>query len=50
MAGYRVNKSFNLQLNVQNLTDRIYYNTAYSTHYANIAPGRSVTLTGNFSF
>jgi catecholate siderophore receptor len=50
MVGYRVNKNFNLQLNVQNLTDKIYYSSAYSTHYANMAPGRSVTLMGSFSF
>jgi catecholate siderophore receptor len=50
MVGYKVNKNFNLQLNVQNLTDKTYYATAYSTHYANLAPGRSVTLMGSFSF
>lgn len=50
MVGYQVSRNVNLQLNVQNLTDKVYYNTAYSSHYANIAPGRSVVLTGNFNF
>ncbi|RYF75835.1 MAG: TonB-dependent receptor [Comamonadaceae bacterium] len=50
MVGYAVNKNVNLQLNVQNLTNKVYYNTAYSTHYANLAPGRQATLTANFSF
>ena len=50
MVAYAINKNVNLQLNVQNLTDKTYYNTAYSTHYANMAPGRQATLTANFAF
>lgn len=50
MAGYQFNKNFSLQFNVQNLGDKTYYSTAYSTHYANLAPGRSYTLMGTISF
>ena len=50
MASYVVNRNLTLQLNLQNLTDKVYYNTAYPTHYANIAPGRAALLTANLSF
>jgi catecholate siderophore receptor len=35
----------NLQLNVQNLFDKKYYNQAYASHYASLAPGRAAILT-----
>ncbi len=50
MASYVVNKHTTLQLNIQNLTDEVYYNAVSSPHYANIAPGRSATLTANFTY
>jgi catecholate siderophore receptor len=50
MVSYVVNRNLTLQLNLQNLTDKVYYNTAYPTHYANIAPGRAAILTASLSF
>lgn len=50
MASYTLNKHTALQLNIQNLTDKVYYNAVSSPHYANIAPGRSATLTANFMY
>ncbi len=49
-ATYVINEQLNLRLNVQNLTDEFYFNQAYPTHYATVAPGRSATLTLNFRY
>ncbi|MEN9310485.1 MAG: hypothetical protein RLY77_610 [Pseudomonadota bacterium] len=50
MASYAFNPRYSLQLNVQNLTDKLYFNKPYASHYASIAPGRSATLTFNAKF
>src|SRR5437868_11902163 len=50
MASYKVSKNLDLQLNVQNLTDETYYDKAFSTHFANQAPGRTALLSTNFHF
>jgi catecholate siderophore receptor len=50
MAAYKVNDHFNLQLNIQNLSDKLYFDKAYQTHYVSVAPGRSAVLTANFRF
>lgn len=50
MAAYAVNDHFNFQLNIQNLTDKLYFDKAYQNHYASVAPGRSAVLTANFKF
>jgi len=50
MLGYAFNPRTSLQLNVQNLTDELYFNKAYASHYAAIAPGRSASLTLNLKF
>lgn len=50
VAVYRLNRHVNLQLNVQNLADKTYYDQAYTTHYAHLAPGRSATLTASFKY
>lgn len=50
MANYRIDKNLNLQLNIQNLTDERYFNAAYSTHFAQVAPGRLAFLTLNFKY
>jgi len=39
MASYVIDKNMTLQLNLQNLNDKVYYNQAYTAHYASIAPG-----------
>ncbi len=50
MASYAFGERYRLQLNIQNLTDKLYFNKAYASHYASIAPGRSATLTFNVVF
>ncbi len=50
MAAYRFNKNVSLQLNIQNLTDKVYYNQAYVSHYASIAPGRTAVLNLNLRY
>ena len=50
MASYAVQDNISVQLNVQNLTDKVYFTKAYSSHYATIAPGRSATLSLNVAF
>ncbi|KVF57675.1 TonB-dependent receptor [Burkholderia cepacia] len=46
-ATWRVNKTMDVQLNVQNLFDKKYYASAYPI-YATWAPGRSAMVTLNF--
>lgn len=50
MASYVVNQQVTLQLNIQNLTDKFYFDRVSSPHYAGVAPGRSATLTANLKF
>ena len=50
MASYKLTKNVDLQLNVQNLTDKVYYDKAFSTHFANQAAGRTALLSTNFHF
>lgn len=49
-ATYVINDQLNLRLNLQNLTDEFYFNQAYPTHFASVAPGRSGALTLNFRY
>nr|WP_189660683.1 TonB-dependent siderophore receptor [Pseudomonas vlassakiae] len=50
MAAYKLTKNVDLQLNVQNLTDKVYYDKAFSTHFANQAAGRTALLTTSVHF
>jgi catecholate siderophore receptor len=50
MAGYKLNKNVDFQVNVQNLTDKVYYDKAYAAHFANQAAGRTVLFSTNFHF
>ncbi|MNZ63965.1 putative TonB-dependent receptor BfrD precursor [compost metagenome] len=50
MAKYKVSKNLDLQLNVQNLTDKRYFDQVYSNHMAHVAPGRTALLSTNFHF
>jgi catecholate siderophore receptor len=50
MATFRLNPHVHLQLNIQNLTNELYFDQAYQTHYASVAPGRSARLTLNTTF
>lgn len=50
MASYRLTKNVDLQLNVQNLTDKRYFDQVFQTHYAHVAAGRTALLSANFHF
>jgi catecholate siderophore receptor len=50
MASYNLNKNVAFQLNVQNLTDKYYFDKVSSPHYAGVGPGRSASLTANLKF
>jgi catecholate siderophore receptor len=50
MASYKLTKNVDLQLNVQNLSDKTYYDKAYGSHFANQAAGRTALLSTNFHF
>lgn len=48
--GYKVSEAIDLSVNVQNLTNKTYFNQVYSSHYASIAPGRSAFATLSFKY
>ncbi|SDW61799.1 TonB-dependent receptor [Lysobacter enzymogenes] len=50
MVAYAFSERLRLRLNVQNLTDEKYYDRAYASHFAIMAPGRSATVTAEFKF
>jgi catecholate siderophore receptor len=50
MASYEVDKHISLQLNVQNLSDKVYFDKVGSPHWVGVAPGRSATVTANFRY
>lgn len=50
MAAYRISKNLDLQLNVQNLTDKRYFDQVYGSHMAHVAAGRTALLSTNFHF
>jgi len=49
-VGYTFNERVDLSVNVQNLTDEVYFPQAYTAHYASIAPGRSAFATLGVKF
>ncbi len=50
MAAYRVTKDFTLQLNVNNLTDRLYYTRIRNNGWATPGDARSIVLNASYSF
>jgi catecholate siderophore receptor len=50
LVEYRPMDDLAFQLNVNNVFDATYYEKPYVTHFATVAPGRSVMLTTNFTF
>lgn len=50
MAKYALSPNLDLQLNIQNLTDKRYFSSTYFRHYAVVAPGRSAFLSLNFNY
>jgi catecholate siderophore receptor len=49
-AAYKFTKQIALSVNAQNLTNKRYFSQAYTSHYATIAPGRTVFGTLSFSY
>ena len=50
MARYIVDKNVDVQLNINNLSDKRYFTKAYASHYATEAEGRSAVLSLNFKY
>lgn len=48
MAAFRATDTVSVQLNVQNLTDEVYFDRPYAAHYAAVGAARSATLTLTF--
>lgn len=48
--GYKVSDNLDLRLNVQNLTNKLYYDASHVGIFANVAPGRSALLTANLHY
>ena len=49
-ASYRISDAIQLQVNVQNVFNKLYYDKAYTAHYASQAPGRTAILTLNVKY
>ena len=49
-AAYKLTPHVELSVNAQNLTDKRYFSQAYTSHYATIAPGRTVFGTLNVAY
>ena len=50
MAALALGERMRLQLNVQNLTDEVYFTRPYQSHYAAIGPARSAVMTVSLDF
>ena len=50
MAAYRVTPDFSLQLNVNNLTDKVYYTRIRNNGWATPGDARSVVLNATYRF
>jgi len=49
-ASFKLNDAIQLQANVQNVFNKLYYDKAYTAHYASQALGRTAILTLNLKF
>ncbi|MGN6817394.1 MAG: TonB-dependent receptor [Sphingomonas sp.] len=49
-AAYKLTRNIELSVNAQNLTDKVYFSQVYTSHYASIAPGRTIFGTLEFKF
>lgn len=50
MAKYNVNDNVDLQLNINNISDKRYFTSAHARHYANEGDGRNAVLAVNFKY
>ena len=49
-AAYKLTSHVQLSVNAQNLTNKRYFSQAYTSHYATVAPGRTVFGTLSFDY
>lgn len=49
-AAYKISDAVQLQVNVQNIFNKLYYDKAYAAHYASQAPGRTAIVTLNVKY
>jgi catecholate siderophore receptor len=49
-ASYKISDAIQVQANVQNVTNKLYYDRAYTAHYASQAAGRTGMVTLNLRF
>lgn len=49
-ASYKINEAVQIQANVQNVGNKLYYDKAYTAHFANQAAGRTGMVTLNLRF
>jgi len=49
-ASYKLTRNVELSVNAQNLTNKRYFSQAYTSHYATVAPGRTVFGTLSFDY
>jgi catecholate siderophore receptor len=50
MASFDVGSKINLQVNLQNLTDEVYFVRPYQNHYASLGAARSAVVSATFDF
>lgn len=50
MVSYAFNPNLSLQVNIYNLTDKVYYASTFSTHYATLGAGRSAVAALKFTY
>ena len=50
MVQYKVDENVDLQLNVNNISDKRYFTSAHAAHYANEGEGRNAVLAINFKY
>lgn len=50
MAAYRINGNLDVRLNLLNLTNKYYFTSTYSSHYATVGAGRAAILSLNAKY
>ena len=50
MASFELSSRVDLQINVQNLTDEVYFTRPYQSHYASLGAARSAVVSATFDF
>ena len=49
-AAYKLTDHVQISVNAQNLTNKRYFSQAYTSHYATVAPGRTIFGTLSFDY